>query len=71
MKKNIQKAILNFFLSGFVFGLLMYLSDPEKNIKHALFQGVFFGLAMGLFDVFVKPRIDNYYSKKNKKQQEP
>ena len=70
MNKKVQKAVFSLFLAGSVFGFLMYLSDSEKNIKRALFQGIFFGVGMVLFDVFVQPRIDNYYSKKNKKQQQ-
>jgi len=70
MKQKLISFTTAFLMYGLLFGTLMYFSEAHKNLKSALFQGIFFGTSMGLFDTFILPKINAYYAnkKRSKKQ---
>ena len=70
MKQKIITFITGFLIYGLLFGTFMYFTEANKNIKSGLFQGIFFGTSMGLFDTFILPKINTYFAnkKRSKKQ---
>jgi hypothetical protein len=70
MKQKLISFTTAFIIYGLLFGIFMYFTEINKNIKSALFQGIFFGTSMGLFDTFILPKINAYYTnkKRSKKQ---
>jgi ABC-type polysaccharide/polyol phosphate export permease len=67
MKQKFITFLTGFLIYGLVFGVIMYYTEDNKNILQALFSGLFFGSSMGLYEVFIYPKIRNYFSKKNNK----
>lgn len=68
MKQNFFIFLTGFLIYGFVFGIVMYFTEANNNMLRTLFSGLFFGTSMGLFEVFINPRIKRYFEnrKKNK-----
>ncbi|NBU80334.1 MAG: hypothetical protein EBS55_01640 [Flavobacteriaceae bacterium] len=70
MKQKLISFTTAFIIYGLLFGTFMYFTEANKNIKSALFQGIFFGTSMGLFDTFILPKINaDYANKKRSKKQ--
>jgi ABC-type Mn2+/Zn2+ transport system permease subunit len=70
MKQKIITFFTGFLIYGLLFGTFMYFTEANKNIKSGLFQGIFFGTSMGLFDTFILPKINAYFAnKKSSKKQ--
>jgi hypothetical protein len=44
----------------------MYYTEDNKNILQAFFSGLIFGTSMGLFEVFINPRIKRYFETRKK-----
>jgi hypothetical protein len=68
MKQKLITFITGFIIYGLLFGVLMYFSEADHNLKAATEQGLFFGTFMGLFDTFILPKINAYFANRNKKQ---
>ena len=68
MKQKIIKFILSFLFFGLLFGALNYYTDDDNNKNKAIGMGIYFGVFMGLFEVFVQPRIQIYFSKRKENQ---
>ena len=68
MKQKFITFLTGFLIYGLVFGVIMYYTEDNKNILQAFFSGLIFGTSMGLFEVFINPRIKRYFEtrKKNK-----
>lgn len=68
MKQKLITFLTGFFINGLLFGVLMYYTEANNNILRTLYLGLFFGLSMGLFEVFINPRIKRYFeNRKNTK----
>ncbi|WP_396158509.1 hypothetical protein [Flavobacterium sp.] len=67
MKQKFITFLTGFLIYGLVFGVIMYYTEANKNILRALFSGLFFGSFMGLFEVFINPRIRRYFETRKKK----
>jgi hypothetical protein len=67
MKQKLITFLTGFLIYGLLFGVMMYYSEANKNILRALLAGLFFGTSMGLFEVFINPRIRRYFETRKKK----
>jgi uncharacterized membrane protein len=65
MKQKLVTFVIGFLCYGFVFGLMMYFIETNKSVRQAFYSALFFGTSMGLFEVFVNPKIRAYF--KNRK----
>ncbi|MFN3753234.1 hypothetical protein [Flavobacterium sp.] len=63
MKQKFITFLVGFFIYGTLFGVMMFYTETNGNIKKALSAGIFFGIFMALFEVFISPRIKNYFTK--------
>jgi hypothetical protein len=61
MKQKLITFLTGLLIYGVFFGVMMYYTEANKNILRALFSGLFFGTSMGLFEVFINPRIRRYF----------
>jgi Na+/melibiose symporter-like transporter len=64
MKQKIITFILAFLIFGLLFGVFNYFTEANRNLNKAIGMGVYFGISMGLFEVFVQPKIKKYFSKR-------
>jgi ABC-type Mn2+/Zn2+ transport system permease subunit len=64
MKQKIITFIVGFLIYGSFFGFIMYFIEDNMTVYKSILAGVFFGIAMALFEVFINPRIKNYFSNK-------
>ena len=64
MKQKIITFITGFLLYALVFGIFMYYTEANKDVLKALYSGLVFGIFMGLFEVFLNPRIRSYFANK-------
>jgi len=46
----------------------MYFTEANKDVLKALYSGLVFGFFMGLFEVFINPRIRSYFANKKQKK---
>jgi len=67
MKQKLITFLTGFLIYGVFFGIMIYYTEANKNILRALFSGLFFGASMGLFEVFINPRIRRYFETRKKK----
>jgi hypothetical protein len=66
MKLKFTTFLVGFLIYGILFGSIMYFSETDKSFNSALASGLIFGIAMGLFEVFINPRIVSYFANKRK-----
>jgi hypothetical protein len=66
MRKKYVTFCVGFVCYGSLFGVLMYCTETNRTFVHALYSGIFFGAAMGLFEVFINPAIRNYLTNRKK-----
>ena len=59
MNKNIQRFIVSFLINGVLYATIMYFVGSVNTISQFVFSASFFGIFMGLFDLFM-------FSKRNK-----
>lgn len=53
-------------LIGFVFGLILYFMDLTNSYKELIMQALVFGIGMFLFEIFIRPLINQYFKKEEK-----
>ena len=68
MKQNFFTFLTGFILYTLVFGIFMYFTEANKDVLKALYSGLVFGFFMGLFEVFINPRIRSYFANKKQKK---
>jgi hypothetical protein len=66
MKLKFTTFLVGFLIYGILFGSIMYFSETDKSFNSALASGLIFGIAMGLFEVHINPRIVSYFANKRK-----
>jgi ABC-type Mn2+/Zn2+ transport system permease subunit len=66
MKQKIITFIISIFIYGLFFGTMIYFSTANKDLHKAILAGCFFGLFMGIFEIFINPKNKDIF-KKNKK----
>ena len=67
MKQKLITFVTGFVIYGLLFGILYYFTETKNDVVRSLSAGLYFGILMGLSDVFIYPRVKNYFSKKIKK----
>lgn len=50
-------------LIGFGFGLILYFMDLTNSYKELIMQALVFGIGMFLFEIFIRPLINQYFKK--------
>ena len=69
MKQKIIKATISFLFYGILFGLLNHFTGVIKTNEECLKQAVFFGFFMTLGELFVYPKIKDFFT--NRKIDQP
>lgn len=64
MKQKIITFLIGFLMYGIFFGFMMYFVEDNMTVYKSILAGAFFGITMALFEVFINPRIKNYFSNK-------
>lgn len=67
MRPKIITFSIGFILYGLMFGTLMFIIEDNMTGYKAVKSGFIFVTFMGLYEVFIYPKIRNYFSKKNNK----
>lgn len=67
MKQKIITFATGFVIYGIMGFLINYFMDSNRNAVASVKIGFFFGILMGLFEVFINPKIRSYFANRNKK----
>ncbi|WP_439553565.1 hypothetical protein [Flavobacterium macrobrachii] len=65
MKQKITTFLVGFLTYGLLFGAAMYYLETNKNLSIAIKSGIAFGFFMSLFELFLIPKIKEFFKKKN------
>ena len=68
MKQKTITFITGFLFYGLFFGTIMYFTEAHKFFSEAINYGIFFGISMALFEVFLQPLIKVFFEKIKNKQ---
>ena len=63
MKQKTITFITGFLFYGLFFGTIMYFTEAHRNFVKAINIGIFFGISMAIFEVFVQPKIKVFFEK--------
>jgi len=63
MKEKIALFIACILIGGFGFGLILYFMDLTNSYKELIMQALVFGIGMFLFEIFIRPLINQYFKK--------
>jgi putative exporter of polyketide antibiotics len=64
MRQKIITFSIGFILYGLMFGTLMFIIEDNITGYKAVKAGFIFGTFMGLYEVFIYPKMRNYFTKK-------
>lgn len=64
MKQKAITFLVGFLVYGIFFGVMVYYTEANRDFKKALTLASFFGIFMALFEVYISPRIKNFFAKK-------
>lgn len=63
MKQKTITFLVGFWIYGILFAVIVYYTEAERDLKKTLTSAAFFGIFMALFEVYISPRIKNYFTK--------
>lgn len=67
MKQKLITFLIGFLIYGTLFGVIIFFAEGNTNSIRTIISAIIFGISMGLFEVFINPRVKKYFTQKRKK----